>query len=97
LYCFMFTGLSSVVILCAVTSVWPNGSSGNRNKLSYLLIILFDYVMYFLFVEVIQMQKFVYGAASRARNVIRCDHVDRAEVYPFNAALRFRRTVRDSF
>jgi len=45
----------------------------------------------------IQTQKSVYGAVSRARNVIRCDLIDRAGVYSSNAAVGFRRTVRDSF
>jgi len=54
-------------------------------------------MIYFLFVEVIQTQKFVYSTDSRARNLTSSDHVDRDQVYPFNAALGFCRTVLDSF
>jgi len=45
LYYLVFMALSSVVtILCTVTSVSPKGSSANRNRLLYLLMILFTWI-----------------------------------------------------
>jgi len=49
LYCLVFMGLSLIVtILCAVTSIWPNGSSHKRNKSPYLLMILCTWIVSFL-------------------------------------------------